>query len=76
MDVDLQSKMQESNQQVNTLHENIAALKELHKVELEELKREVEKQVFITQACNQMYAKGYMGGSASPVHSLPACNAS
>jgi len=52
--------MQESNQQVKTLHENIAALKELHKVELEELKREVEKQVFITQACNQMYAKGYM----------------
>jgi len=44
LDVDLQSKMQESNQQVNTLHENIAALKELHKVELEELKREVEKQ--------------------------------
>ena len=46
LDLELQSKMQESNQQVKALHENIAALKELHRVELEELKREVEKQVF------------------------------
>lgn len=52
LNVELQSKMQESNQQVKTLQENIAALKELHKAELEELKREVEKQVYITQACN------------------------
>lgn len=44
MDGELQSKMQESNQQVKTLHENIAALKEMHREELEELKREVEKQ--------------------------------
>lgn len=44
MDGELQSKMQESNQQVKTLHENIAALKEIHREELEELKREVEKQ--------------------------------
>lgn len=52
MDGELQSKMQESNQQVKTLHENIAALKEMHREELEELKREVAKQVFITQAHN------------------------
>lgn len=52
LDVELQSKIQESNQQVKTLHENIAALKEMHKAELEELKREVERQVFITQARN------------------------
>ena len=52
LDVELQSKMQESYQQVKTLHENIAALKELHRAELEELKREVEKQVFIAQTCN------------------------
>lgn len=44
MDGELQSKMQESNQQVKTLHENITALKEMHREELEELKREVEKQ--------------------------------
>lgn len=44
LDLELQSKMQESNQQVKTLHENIAALKELHRAELEELKKEVEKQ--------------------------------
>ena len=49
LDLELQSKMQESNQQVKALHENIAALKELHRVELEELKREVEKQVFKLQ---------------------------
>ena len=41
----LQDKVQESNQEVKTLQENIAALKELHKAELEELKKEVEKQV-------------------------------
>ena len=46
--------MQESNQQVKTLHENMAALKEMHKAELDELKREVEKQVYITQACNAL----------------------
>ncbi|KAJ7389480.1 hypothetical protein OS493_031451 [Desmophyllum pertusum] len=40
----LQDKVQESNQEVKTLQENIAALKELHKAELEELKKEVEKQ--------------------------------
>lgn len=49
LDLELQSKMQESNQQVKTLHENIAALKELHRAELEELKKEVEKQVFKVQ---------------------------
>ena len=55
MGVELQSKiMQESEQQVKTLHENIAALKEMHRAELDELKREVERQVFITQACNAL----------------------
>ncbi|KAL9965288.1 hypothetical protein ACROYT_G029063 [Oculina patagonica] len=44
VEVELKSKVQESNQEVKKLQENIATLKELHKAELEELKREVEKQ--------------------------------
>ena len=59
---ELQSKMQESNQQVKTLHENIAALKELHRAEFEELKREVEKQVFITQTCNVSKGLQHLAG--------------
>ena len=46
----------ENNQQVKTLHENIAALKELHRAELEELQREVEKQVFMAQALKCTWA--------------------
>ena len=60
LDGELQSKMQESNQQVKTLHENIAALKEMHREELEELKREVEKQVQILLPKPIMYAKGFI----------------
>ena len=60
LDGELQSKMQESNQQVKTLHENIAALKEMHREELEELKRQVEKQVQILLPKPIMYAKGFI----------------
>ena len=59
MEVELQSKVQERDQQVKKLHENVATLKEMHKAELEELKREVEKQVFVTQGCID-YAKDCM----------------
>ena len=38
-------KVQRSNQEVKALHENIAAMKEMHRAELEELKTEVERQV-------------------------------
>ena len=37
--------MLEGNSEVKVLQESITALKELHKAELEELKKEVEKQV-------------------------------
>lgn len=45
VDAEHKGKVQESNQEIKKLQENIATLKELHKAELEELKREVEKQV-------------------------------
>ena len=45
LDAERKGKGQESNPEVKKLQENIATLKELHKVELEELRKEVEKQV-------------------------------
>ena len=38
-------KLQQSKQEIKTLQDNIAAMKELHRVEIEELKNEIEKQV-------------------------------
>lgn len=47
MNAELHGKVQESNQEVKKLQDNIATLKELHKAELEELRKEVEKQVLL-----------------------------
>ena len=38
-------KLQQSKQEIKALQDNIAAMKELHRAEIEELKNEIEKQV-------------------------------
>ena len=38
-------KLQQSKQEIKALQDNIAAMKELHRAEIEELKNEMEKQV-------------------------------
>lgn len=48
MNAELHSKVQESNQEVKKLQDNIDTLKELHRAELEELRKEVEKQVLLS----------------------------
>ena len=48
LDTECELKVQRSNQEVKTSHENIAAMKEMHRAELEELKTEVERQVQVT----------------------------
>ena len=38
-------KLLQSKQEIKTLQDNIAAMKELHRAEIEELRNEIEKQV-------------------------------
>lgn len=45
VEIQLEKSIQRSNQEVKELQANITAMKELHRAELEELKKEVEKQV-------------------------------
>ena len=45
MDTANEVKLQQSKQEIKALQDNIAAMKELHRAEIEELKNEIEKQV-------------------------------
>ena len=45
MDTELDKKVQRSHQEIKELQDNMSAMKEMHRAELAELKKEVEKQV-------------------------------
>lgn len=47
MDTANEVKLQQSKQEIKTLQDNISAMKELHRAEIEELRNETEKQVLL-----------------------------
>ena len=47
LEAELDKKVQRSNQEIKELQDNMSAMKEMHRAELEELKKEVEKQVHL-----------------------------